>query len=110
MGLIYQYRSEEIGDALKENVISKYCVLEYIIMDQDGAFMFSLFLFKKFVTRIKTVTSYNHQSLQAEHSIKSLPTILTKQFTDLGQMWPKYLPLALLACNTINTPNLANMS
>ena len=28
--------------------------------------------------------------------------------TDLGQMWPKYLPLATLAYNTFNTPNLAN--
>ena len=27
---------------------------------------------------------------------------------DLGQRWPKYLPLATLAYNTPNTPNLAN--
>ena len=27
---------------------------------------------------------------------------------DLGKMWPKYLPLATLAYNTFNTPNLAN--
>ena len=25
-------------------------------------------------------------------------------------MWPKYLPLATFACNTFNTPNLANSS
>ena len=25
-------------------------------------------------------------------------------------MWPKYLPLAMLAYNTFNTPNLANYS
>ena len=25
-------------------------------------------------------------------------------------MWPKYLPLATLAYNTFNTPNLANYS
>ena len=29
---------------------------------------------------------------------------------DLGQMWPKYLPLATLAYNTFNTPNVANYS
>ena len=40
--LIHQSRSEEIGDALIENVISKYCVPDYIIMDQDNAFMSSL--------------------------------------------------------------------
>ena len=107
-----QSRSEEIVDGLIENVISKYCVPDYIIMDQDSAFMLSImnYLFKKFNIKIKKVTPYNHQSLQAEHSIKSLSTILTKHLMDLGQKWPKYLPLATLACNTFNTSNLANYS
>ena len=39
---IFQARSEEIGEALIENVITKYCIPEYIIMDQDRAFMYSL--------------------------------------------------------------------
>ena len=30
--------------------------------------------------------------------------------TDHGQMWPKYLPLATLAYNTFNSPNLGNYS
>ena len=53
---IFQARSEEIGEALIENVITIYCIPEYIIMDQDSAFMSSLmtFLFHKF---------NNHQSL-----------------------------------------------
>ena len=33
---IIQARSEEIGEALIENVITKYCIPEYIIMDQDS--------------------------------------------------------------------------
>ena len=33
-----------------------------------------------------------------------------KHLTSLGQMWPKYLPLATFAYNTFNTPNLANFS
>ena len=41
------------------------------------------------------VAPYNHQSLQAEHGIKSLSTILTKHLTNIGQMWPKYLSLAI---------------
>ena len=47
---IFQARSEEIGKALIENVITKYCIPEYIIMDQDSAFMSSLmtYLFHKF--------------------------------------------------------------
>ena len=82
---IFQTRSEEIGDPLIENVIMKYCIPEYIIMDQDSAFMSSLmtYLFHKFDIKIKTVSPYNHQSLQAEHGINSLSHILTKHLTSL---------------------------
>ena len=46
---IYQSKSEEICDAFIENVISKCCIADYIIMDQDSAFMSSSmnYLFKK---------------------------------------------------------------
>ena len=66
------------------------------------------YLFKMFDIKIKALAPYNHQSLQAEHGIKSLFTILTKHLTDLGQMWPKYLYLATYAYNTLNASNLAN--
>ena len=107
---IHQAKSEEVGETLIENVITKYCVPEYITMDQDSAFMSSLmtYLLNKFSIKIRTVAPYNYQSLQAEHGINSLSTILTKHLTNLGQMWPKYLPLATLAYNIINTPNLGN--
>ena len=109
---IFQARSKEIGEALIENVIMKYCIPEYIIMDQDSAFMSSLmtYLFHKFDIKIKTVAPYNHQSLQAEHGIKLLSHILTKHLTSLEQMWTKYLSLATFAYNTFNTPNLGNYS
>ena len=68
------------------------------------------YLFSKLDIKIKTVAPYNHQSLQAEHGIKSLSTILTKHLTNLGQMWSKYLSLATFAFNTFNTPYLANFS
>ena len=76
---IYQARSEEIGEALIEHIITKYCIPEYIIMDQDNAFMSSLmtYLLNEFNIKIKTVVPYNHQSLQDERSIKSLSNILT---------------------------------
>ena len=95
--VIYQSRSEEIGDALIDNVISKFCIPNYIIMDQESAFISLLmnYLFKKFYIKIKTIAPYNHQSLQAEQGKKSLSTILIKHLTDLGQMWLKYLPLAM---------------
>ena len=75
---LYQARSEEIGEALIENIISKYGMPEYMIMDQDSAFMSKLmsYLFKRLGIKIKTVDHYNHQSLQAEHGIKLLSGIL----------------------------------
>ena len=39
---IYHAKSEEVGEALLEHVITKYCIPEYIIMDQNSAFMSSL--------------------------------------------------------------------
>ena len=65
-------------------------------------------LFKRL--NIKTVAPFNHQSLQAEHGIKSLSAILTKHLTEQGQMWPKFLPLATFAYNMFNSPTLANYS
>ena len=81
-------------------------------MDQDITFMSSVmtYLLDKFNIKIKTVAPYNHQSLQDELGIKSLSNILTKCLTNLGQMWPKYLSLAMLAYNTFNTPKLGNYS
>ena len=68
---IYQSKAEEVGEALIEHVITKYSIPNCIIMDQDIASMSSLmnYLFYKFSIKIKTVTPYNHQSLQAEHGI-----------------------------------------
>ena len=109
---IYHAKSEEIGEALINNVITTYCIPEYIIMDQDSAFMPSLmtYLLVTFNIKIRTVAPYNHQSLQVGNGIKSLSTIPTKHLTHLGQMWPKYLPLATFVYNTFNTPNVGNYS
>ena len=94
------------------SVFSKYCVPDYIIMDLDSAFMSLLmsYLFKKLGIKIKTVAPYNHQSLQAEHGIKSLSNILTKHLTKSGDMWIDYLPFATLAHNMYISLNLSNYS
>ena len=68
------------------------------------------YLFKRLNIKIKTVALYNHQLLQAEHGIKPLSTILMKHLTNLGQMWPTYLPLATFTYNIFNSPNSANYS
>ena len=89
---MYQARSEEVGDALLDNVISKYDIPECWIMDQDSAFMSTImnYLFKRLNIKVKTVAPFNHQSLQVEHGIKSLSSTLTKHQTEQGQMWLKF--------------------
>ena len=59
---IYHANSEEVGEVLIENVISKYCIPDCIIMDQDSTFMSSLmnYLFRKFGIKVKTIAPYNH--------------------------------------------------
>ena len=109
---IFQARSEEVGQALLEHFITKYCIPEYIIMDQDSAFMPSLmtYLFHRLDIKIKVIAPYNHQSLQVEHGVKSLTHILTKHLTVLGEMWAKFVSLSTFAYNTFNSPNLGNYS
>ena len=59
---MYQSKAEEVGEALIEHVITKYCISDCIIMDQDSAFMSSLmnYLSSKFNIKIKMVAPYNH--------------------------------------------------
>ena len=85
---IYQARSEEVGDALIDNVLSKHGIPECMIMDQDSAFMSTIinYLFKRLNIKVKTVAPFNHQSLQVEQGIKSLSSILTKHLTEREQM------------------------
>ena len=109
---LYQAKSEEVREAIIENIITKFGTPDYMIMDQDSAFMSSLmsYLFKTLKITIKTVGPYNHKSLQAEHGIKSLSNILAKQLTDQGQMWHKFLSLATFSYNIFHSPNLGNYS
>ena len=71
---IYCSRSEEVGEALIEHIISKLCAPDCIIMDQDSTFMSTLmnYLFRNLNIKIMTIAPYNHQSLPAEHGIKAL--------------------------------------
>ena len=109
---LYQARSEEVEEALIENVISKFCTPEYMIMNQDSSFMSSLmsYLFKKLGISTKMVGPYNHKSLRAEHGIKSLSNILSNCLTGQGQTWHRFLSLATFAYNIFHTPNLGNYS
>ena len=46
---MYQTKSEEIGEALIENVITKYYIPEYIIIDQDSAYVFAHDVFTEYI-------------------------------------------------------------
>ena len=109
---LYQARSEEVREVLIENIISKFGTPDYMMMDQDSAFMLSLmsYLFKKLEITIKTLGPYNHKTLQAEHGIESLSNILSKHLTDQGQMWHIFLSLAMFTYNIFHSPNLGNYS
>ena len=83
---LYQARSEEVGEALIENVISRFGTPEYMIMDQDSAFMSSLmsYLFKKLGISIKTVGPYNHKSLQGRTWYKIFVKYTVQMFDRSG--------------------------
>ena len=62
---IYQSKAEDIRDALIEHIITKYCIPDCIIMNQERTFMSLLMkdLCSKLDIKIQTVAPYNHQSL-----------------------------------------------
>ena len=70
---IHQSKSPEIGNALIEYVIRNYCVPDYIIMDQDSAFMSLLmnYLSKKLDIKIKqwhpSVINHYKENMQLSH-------------------------------------------
>ena len=89
-------------------ISQKLCAWLYDSGSRQHIYVFTYELFVQ--ENSYQIKNYNHQSLQTEQGIKSLSTILAKHLKNLGQMWPKYFPVATLAYNTFNTPNLANYS
>ena len=61
---------------------------------------------KSYGIHVTTASPTNHQSLMAEHGIKSLANILMKHLTGLGDNWPIYCKPAMLAYNSYATHNL----
>ena len=53
---------------------------------------------------VTTASPTNHQSLMAEHGIKSLSHVLMKHLTGLGEDWHMYCKLAMLVYNSYATP------
>ena len=68
--LTYQSKAEEVGEALREHIITKYCIPDCIIMDQDSAFMSSLmnYLFSKFnIKTVAPITNHCKQNTELNH-------------------------------------------
>ena len=66
-----------------------------------------------FVTQLNIkvilVSPTNHQSLQAEHGIRSLSGLLVKHLSTVWS-WPSVLPYSMLCYNGYSSPNLNGYS
>ena len=102
----------EICESIMENFIGYFGTPTRIVCDQDPAFMSHLtqWFLKSYGIHVTTASPTNHQSLMAEHGIKSLANILMKHLTGLGENWPSYCKPAMLAYNSYATHNLDNLS
>ena len=102
----------EICTTIMENFIGYFGSPIRIVCDQDPAFMSHLtqWFLKSYGIHVTTASPTNHQSLMAEHGIKSLANILMKHLNGLGDNWPQYCKPAMKAYNSYATPNLDNLS
>ena len=89
-------RTPRILDAFQKGYLAYFGPPTHIICDQDPAFTSSLM--EAFVTQLNIkvilVSPTNHQSLQAEHGIKSLSGLLVKHLSTVWS-WHSVLPYSM---------------
>ena len=104
-------RTPHILDAFQKGYMAYLGPPTHIICDQDPAFTSSLM--EAFVTQLNIkiilVSPTNHQSLQAEHGIKSLSGLLVKHLSIVWS-WHSVLPYSMLCYNGYSSPNLNGYS
>ena len=109
--LLMSTRTPHILDAFQRGYLAYFGPPTHIICDQDPAFTSSLM--EAFVTqlniKIVLVSPTNHQSLQAEHGIKSLSGLLVKHLSTVWS-WHSVLPYSMLCYNGYSSPNLNGYS
>ncbi len=105
-------KTEEVCEAILNSFIKYFGSPTHIICDQDPAFTSSLCnrFAELFDIYFIFVSPTNHKSLQAEHGIKSIASMLMKHLADQGTEWPMFCGLAMLNHNSSNTPNLDGLS
>ena len=100
-----------ILDAFQKGYLAYFGPPTHIICDQDPAFTSSLM--EVFVTQLNIkiilVSPTDHQSLQAEHGIKSLSGLLVKHLSTVWS-WHSVLPYSMLCYNGYSSPNLNGYS
>ena len=98
-------RTPHIVDAFQKGYLAYFGPPTHIICDQDPAFASSLM--EAFVTQLNIkiilVSPTNHQSLQAEHGIKSLSGLLVKHLSTVWD-WHSVLPYSMLCYNGYSSP------
>ena len=104
-------RTPHILDAFQKGYLAYFGPPTHIICDQDPAYTSSLM--EAFVTqlniKIVLVSPTIHQSLQAEHGIKSLSGLLVKHLSTVWS-WHSVLPYSMLCYNGYSSPNLNGYS
>ena len=100
-------RTPNILDAFQRGYQAYFGPPTHIVCDQDPAFTSSLM--EAFVTQLNIkvilVSPTNHQSLQAEHDIKSLSDLLVKHLSTVWS-WHSVFPYSMLCYNGYSSPNL----
>ena len=104
-------RTPHILEAFQKGYLAYFGPPTHIVCDQDPAFTSSLM--EAFVTQLNIkvilVSPTNHQSLQAEHGIKSLSGLLVKHLSTVWS-WPSILPFSMVCYNGFSSPNLDGYS
>ena len=105
-------RTPDILHAFQRGYLAYFGPPTHVVCDQDPAFTSSLM--EAFVTQlnIKVIleSTTNHQSLQAEHSIKKrLSGLLVKHLSTVWS-WHSVLPYSMLCYNGYSSPNLNGYS
>ena len=104
-------RTLHILDAFQRGYLAYFGPPTHIVCDQDPAPTSSLM--EAFVTQLNIkvilVSPTNHQSLQAEHGIKSLSGLLVKHLSTVWS-WHSVLPYSMLCYNGYSSPNLNGYS
>ena len=105
-------RADEVANILYNDVICYFGPPTHLICDQEPAFMSNVMqlLLDLYKIKLCTVSPTNHQSLQAEHGIKTISNTIIKHLVAYGKNWEEHARSAMLHTNSYSSPNMCNVS